>query len=1393
MPTSFIMPTRMAGSESNPNLMASRLNIFSSSKNRETEKWMGAQEMKSHSWLQEKCNKIADHFGFQQIEIPYWEFKANYTQRNQSCEKMNRQRKKLNQLWEIRDGAEEKVLRPTVHLHTIATMVEKVCQTGDDFEKMAPLKWFSSGRFFDFKEVDTVLRNQVSTQFVLHTIGTNTSSTSMNCVDIITYLINVLEDIGLSSKTVSVRINSIVLLRAVLKNFNIVNETMIVNIFKVLQKYPPKKDIDMTRTYLLELRLEWSAVENILALSKIKSMEEMHAFISKDSEDMFEQSENLKAIEDILTLAYEYGIDDWLTFDPCYVTEHIHYTHIIFQCCDKAGKLQPLFFGGHTWLTEINVDGTKKDVYCTNGNLNMKDVLTVCRKQRKKTINEAKIPDYLVVAYGRDSMIQPACAIGRRLREGGKNVIVYPHVVRHTKMPQLIAYAESLEVKKIAYASHSEWKSDIVKFTNVGLLSDSHVKRRDIPFTDITVPGKIEDIFIKEPEKTRESQISLQPLQNIIPKASHSVHMGQKMVTSSKSQGTVLKLWGTEEEKKEEVKEELHPVKSFINDLGIAGLLSNNQQKVKDVNELVVPEVSNARRSSFVFYQDIIDQKIPQPPESPQQKKSKNDADRQTSKEPTRPSEKKRTRSNPMRYWAKCQIANKRFKDKTKEEEEEEATVDLKQNDSDDELENDQKKLIHNEVSVKFPEVDESDPAPVAPKTEFADADPNVTDEETCVPVSIEYEAFKKSEKLLLEESEKKWLRCQYFDLRTIKDAYVKFSLSHDLHEDIIKFGRNTIQVSKKSTIDKFDSNRKGSIDLLAEPDSDKGRTATPDDLEEDENSEPDSEFSNEVTRYLSDYGEDTRKLVSNKIDIRKRNVKIDNSTMLSKMEASKLLYSQGEDGKVVNDEEAEEKVLQELLYVPSSSIKECAQVLGIRPLDSETRLVMSDHLLCVPLEIHYNLFLELLLELRIILRVYLLGQINKLFLEHVKDFYDLIDLESVLEILECMGLGAEAQEDADKIKAIIDVVDEGNTQAFELDQVVGIILQVREQFYRDLMKKEQTLLKNNPIPTDALKKQFEHDFLRMDEVLSYYCGNKSKPYTLDRSYLEFVLIDFGVDVKSFPYNLQDTLKLLGFDDGECSGTAPLPYEYWEVLNFVKELRKYFNFLIGDFLIQFYIELNRNVGWISFKKMQSALADLNLQPHTVAEQTIINSTWTQEEFTELNRVTLQNFCNLFFKIHERLRCLRIKVRKQKIEYLGINSQKEIPIRKAYDKIIEERMFEKADEGDSVNIQLSDSNQINLENCTTLISRLGRLKEFEPFLFRFQQIDKDEDGLIDYEQFIDFYCLMEIEAKKKAEKNAAVASFLNKAKKNQDDKTRANVENQFLNTLDNIRRREQGKM
>ncbi len=378
------------------------------------------------NWVFSKCKDTAQKFGFEEIDGPILENFDLFSVKS-GDELVNQQ------MYILSDRDNNKLgIRPEI-TPTYSRMVAK-----KQGELVFPLRWMMFGNVWRYEKPQTG-RSRDFWQWELNIIGGSETAAD---AEILVLAIESMKSLGLTSNEVIFRINDRRYMQKSLTSIGITND-IYQKVIKTIDRKSKISDEEFIKS-LQEINI------------KKETINKLSEFLNNTG---YQNSTELSSLFEMLE---NYGISDFVKYDPLVVRGITYYTGMVFECFDKKGELRSIFGGGRfDDLVETFGGGKIPAAGFAMGDV----VITELLKRLNKLPNIKPSPTRVLVTVFSPNLYNDSLKFSLKLRKQGINCELYPDP--DAKLDKQLKYADKKEIPFAAILGPEEIKSDTVTIKNL--------------------------------------------------------------------------------------------------------------------------------------------------------------------------------------------------------------------------------------------------------------------------------------------------------------------------------------------------------------------------------------------------------------------------------------------------------------------------------------------------------------------------------------------------------------------------------------------------------------------------------------------------------------------------------------------------------------------------------------------------------------------------------------------------------------------------------------------------------------------------------------------------------------------------------------------------------------
>ena len=382
------------------------------------------------SWLFGHFREVSRLFAFEEYDAPVVESAELYTRK--AGEEI------VDQLYTFEDKSGRKLaLRPEM----TPSLARLVLQKGGALP--LPIKWFSIPQCWRYERM-TRGRRREHYQWNLDVFGVADVSAE---AELLAAVVTLFSRLGLSSSDVQIRLSNRRILQTLLDDAGIAPDQFgpVCVLVDKLEKLPQ----DEVSAQVKSLGVDVAVVERIIDIGTRKSLDDVAGVVD-------EERSGITELRRLFALAEQYGIGDWLVFDPSLVRGLAYYTGTVFEAFDRVGDLRAICGGGRYDRLLSTLGG--KDIPACG--LGFGDAVIEELLREKGLLPEGGgAVDDVVFCFDPD-LREPAMQIAARLRQRGRSVDL---ILEDKRMKWAFKHADQAGAGRIVLLAPDEWAQGKVR------------------------------------------------------------------------------------------------------------------------------------------------------------------------------------------------------------------------------------------------------------------------------------------------------------------------------------------------------------------------------------------------------------------------------------------------------------------------------------------------------------------------------------------------------------------------------------------------------------------------------------------------------------------------------------------------------------------------------------------------------------------------------------------------------------------------------------------------------------------------------------------------------------------------------------------------------------------
>lgn len=423
------------------------------------------EDMRVRNWLFGVWKTVSHQYGFSEYDSALLEREELYTRK--AGEEI------VSQMYNFEDKDKNRVtLRPEM-TPTLARMVmnKLVLNSGTiTSSELFPLKWFSIPQCWRF-ETPQKGRKREHYQWNMDVIGVTNVSAEM---ELVSASVAFFEKVGLTSNDIVFKINSRKVLNQAMVRAN-VPPSQFAPACVILDKFdkvPGATDVEK-RAEIVRLLCVEAKLSPEVAIAVVATRD----FTLESLADL----EGGPELVSLFAQAADYGIADWVQFDPTVVRGLAYYTGVVWEVFvkDPTSSFRAVSGGGR-YDKLFSLYGSPAPVPCVG--FGFGDCVIIDLLREKNLIPDLKPRvDFLVGAW--IGMRGAALQVARALRQTGATVDVYSEETK--KVGKIFQQADRVGATKVAFVAPDEWAKGLVRIKDLRSGDKDNRVQKDLQVADL--------------------------------------------------------------------------------------------------------------------------------------------------------------------------------------------------------------------------------------------------------------------------------------------------------------------------------------------------------------------------------------------------------------------------------------------------------------------------------------------------------------------------------------------------------------------------------------------------------------------------------------------------------------------------------------------------------------------------------------------------------------------------------------------------------------------------------------------------------------------------------------------------------------------------------------------
>ncbi|KAK9804465.1 hypothetical protein WJX73_004804 [Symbiochloris irregularis] len=405
------------------------------------------EEYRIRRWLFDEFEAVSRLFGFEQFETPMLESEDLFVRK--AGEEITQQ------LYNFEDKGQRRVaLRPEL----TPSLARLILRKGKALPM--PVKWFTVGQCWRYERT-TRGRRREHFQWNMDVVGVPGVEAE---VELLTAIAMLLQRLGLGPADVAIKVSSRKVLQALLAKYQVPEASFgpVCIVVDKLDKLPAAQ----VREELGQLQVSPEAIDGILRLTELTSLEEVTALLGSDNEALAELSR-------LFELAEASGISEFLEFDPSIVRGLAYYTGIVFEGQDRGQQFRALFGGGRYDGLLGTFGGEAQP--CAGFGFGDCVILELLQDRGLVPAMPRQVDDFVVAMDA--SLHGAASSVAQRLRAHGRTVDL---ALESRKMKWVFKQSERVGAKRLVLVAPDEWAQGKVRVKDLAAREEKDVSLDDL-------------------------------------------------------------------------------------------------------------------------------------------------------------------------------------------------------------------------------------------------------------------------------------------------------------------------------------------------------------------------------------------------------------------------------------------------------------------------------------------------------------------------------------------------------------------------------------------------------------------------------------------------------------------------------------------------------------------------------------------------------------------------------------------------------------------------------------------------------------------------------------------------------------------------------------------------
>ena len=392
------------------------------------------EDMIVRNYIFDIWSRVAKRFGYEEYDTPMIETAELF--RVKSGNELS------NQLYNFTDkGGREIALRPEM-TPSLARMI-----AAKKNELQLPIRWFNIGKFYRYEKPQRGRRREFF-QLNIDILGVDGIEAEL---EMIQYVMAVMDEFNAPKKTFELRINNRYLLDYLFNNILKVSEDLIPKLARAIDNFP-KMELKDFKEYLIEIGLTKQQGDKVLDflgwdLSKLET-------IRKESKGANQLLELFKKIKEL-------SISN-VVFNPSIMRGLDYYTGIVIEMFDIGGSENPrAMFGGGRYDDLLAIFGEDK---LPAFGLGWGDIITIDYLTTYNLLPNIKTNTAVYVTLMDEKLLKETTCVVQELRKNDINTLM---CLEPIKLKKQLKEANRKNIKWVIFIGDEEIKQDKIKLKDM--------------------------------------------------------------------------------------------------------------------------------------------------------------------------------------------------------------------------------------------------------------------------------------------------------------------------------------------------------------------------------------------------------------------------------------------------------------------------------------------------------------------------------------------------------------------------------------------------------------------------------------------------------------------------------------------------------------------------------------------------------------------------------------------------------------------------------------------------------------------------------------------------------------------------------------------------------------